>query len=101
VKFGSDKGSKRYRCKNCKKTFTEYTGTWLENIHKKELLRPYLELMAQEKSLDEIKETLGINKKTAFDWRHKILSGLEESGKEKFTGITESDETFFPQSEKG
>lgn len=32
VKFGSDKGSKRYRCKDCKKTFTEYTGTWMSHI---------------------------------------------------------------------
>jgi len=48
-----------------------------------------MELMALEKSRDEIKKTLGINKKTIFDWRHKVLSGLEESGKERFTGITD------------
>jgi len=101
VKFGSDKGSKRYKCKDCKKTFTEYTGTWMSHIHKKNLLQPYLELMSQEKSLDAIKKELKINKKTAFDWRHKILSGIEETGKDDFTGITESDETFFPKSEKG
>lgn len=101
VKYGSDKGSKRYKCKDCRKTFTEYTGTWMANIHKKELLLPYLELMKQEKSLDFIKSNLMINKKTAFDWRHKVLSGIEEVGKDKFTGITESDETFFLKSYKG
>ena len=101
VKFGIDKGSKRYRCKDCKKTFTEYTGTWMAKLHKKELILPYLELMRQEKSLDAIKSELGINKKTAFDWRHKVLASLEEVGKDKFTGITESDETFFLQSYKG
>lgn len=100
-KFGVDKGSKRYRCKECKRTFTEFTGTWLSKIHKKELTGSYLKLMDEEKSLDKIKVELGINKKTAFDWRHKILSGIENSGKGSFQGITESDETFFRISEKG
>lgn len=57
--------------------------------------------MLQEKSLDKIKEELSINKKTAFDWRHKILSSLEDTDKNNFTGITESDETFILFSEKG
>jgi transposase-like protein len=80
-KFGTDKGSRRYRCKECKRTFTEYTGTWLSKLHKKELTGEYIKLMSQEKSLDKIKVELGINKKTAFDWRHKILSGIENSEK--------------------
>ncbi len=57
--------------------------------------------MLQEKSLDKIKEALSINKKKAFDWHHKILASLSESDKDDFTGITESDETFFLNSEKG
>lgn len=57
--------------------------------------------MEQELSLDKIKEALKINKKTAFDWRHKILSGLENLSDGTFKGITESDETFFLQSSKG
>ena len=44
---------------------------------------------------------LSINKKTAFDWRHKVLASLTENDKDDFTGITESDETFFLNSEKG
>lgn len=75
-KYGVDKSSKRYKCKEYKLTFTEYTGTWLANIHKKHLAGDYIKLMNEEKSLDKIKEELDINEKTAFDWRHKILSGL-------------------------
>ena len=100
-KHGIDKGSQRYYCTTCKRTFTEYTGTWLAGIHKKELVTDYLKLMEQELSLDKIKVSLGINKKTAFDWRHKILSGLENSDKGNFKGITESDDTYFLQSSKG
>jgi len=100
-KHGIDKGSQRYFCNNCKRTFTEYSGTWLAGIHKKELVEPYLKLMEQELSLDKIKVNLGINKKTAFDWRHKVLSGLENVDKGNFKGVTESDDTFFLQSSKG
>ncbi len=100
-KHGKDKGSQRYYCSSCKKTFTEYTGTWLAGIHKKELVTDYLKLMEQELSLDKIKDNLCINKKTAFDWRHKILSGLENTDQGCFKGITESDDTFFLYSSKG
>ncbi len=100
-KHGKDKGSQRYYCNACKRTFTEYTGTWLSGIHKKELVSEYLELMEQELSLDKIKKRMGINKKTAFDWRHKILSSLAKTGSGTFAGITESDDTFFLESSKG
>jgi len=100
-RYGKDKGSMRFKCKECKRTFTEYTGTWLAGLHKKGLANQYLELMAQNKSLDKVKATLEINKKTAFDWRHKVLSSFENIGKNNFDGIIESDETFFLYSAKG
>lgn len=101
VRFGKDKGAQRYKCKSCGRSFTEYTGTWMAGLHRKDKVDAYLALMVEEKSLDKIKESLGINKKTAFDWRHKILSSLAGTDKDDFTGITESDETFFLDSEKG
>lgn len=100
-RFGKDKGSQRYKCNTCKKTFTEYTGTWVAGLHKKEYINEYIELMNQGLSLDKIKKALKINKKTAFDWRHKILSSYRDTDNENFAGITESDETFFLESEKG
>jgi transposase-like protein len=100
-RFGKDKGSIRFMCKECKRTFTEYSGTWLAGLHKKELVNDYLDLMHEQKSLDMIKAVLHINKKTAFDWRHKILSSFEDVEKQGFNGIIESDETFFLKSDKG
>ncbi len=101
VKMGKDKGVQRYKCKSCHRTFTPYTGTWMAQIHKKDILANYLKLMQQGLSLDKIKEKLNINKKTAFDWRHKISQSIKEADKDLFIGITESDETFFLHSEKG
>ena len=99
VRFGKDKGAQRYKCGSCRRSFTEYT--WMAGLHKKVKVDDYLALMMEEKSLDKIKDALKINKKTAFDWRHKILSSLADSDGDDFTGITESDETFFLKSEKG
>lgn len=101
IKFGSDKGSQRFKCKECLQTFTEYTGTWMDGIHKKSRVLEYIGLMIENKSLDKISSQMGINKKTAFDWRHKILSSLSQDTGKEMEGIVESDETFFEESSKG
>lgn len=58
TKFGSDKGSRRYRCKTCLRTFTEYTGTWIGNIHKKNLIPEFLRTMEIELSLKKTSKKL-------------------------------------------
>ena len=73
----------------------------MSGIHKKDRIDAYLILMSEEKSLDTIKSELLINKKAAFDWRHKILASLSDVDTDDFTGVTESDETFFLDSNKG
>ncbi len=102
TKDGREKsGVQRYRCSSCKRSFNPYTGTWLAKINKKELIVPYLKLMTQGLSLEKTRKALNINKKTAFDWRHKITASLDNIEKSDFIGITESDETFFLHSQKG
>ena len=32
IKAGVDKKSRRYQCKDCMRTFTEFTGTWVAGI---------------------------------------------------------------------
>jgi transposase-like protein len=100
-KYGKDKGSQRFKCKACSRTFTEYTGTWLDGLHKKSQVVDYIERMLEGQSLDKISKGLGMSKKTAFDWRHKILSSLSQDKGNEMSGIVESDETFFEESEKG
>ncbi len=94
-RFGKDHGTQRFKCKDCGRTFTEYTGTWQQKLHKKGLVRAYMHLMSGQKFLDRISAALHIDKKTAFDWRHKILRSLKRDKGGSFSGIAESDETFF------
>ncbi len=101
VRNGKKNMVQNYKCKGCKRGFTAYTGTWLAHIHKKELLIPYLKLMNQGYSLDKTKVALKLCKQTVFAWRHKVCSSLDQVEDGNFSGITESDETFFLYSRKG
>lgn len=60
-----------------------------------------MEMMMAEKSLDKISHSLGINRKTTFDWCHKILSSLDQDEGKEFSGITKSEEAFFERFDKG
>ena len=62
-RFGKDYGTQRFKCKDCGRTFTEYTGTWQQKLHKKGLVKAYVRLMSEQKSLDKISAALHINKR--------------------------------------
>ena len=48
-----------------------------------------------------IAKELNISTRTAFYWRHKILSALKQIAAPQLNGIVEADETFFRLSYKG
>jgi transposase-like protein len=98
---GVYKGRKRYRCKNCKRTFNDFSGTAIDRIHNKDKWKEYLPLMMKGLSLRAIAKQMNINLRTSFKWRHRILSSLNEVGCAYMEGIIEADETFFLYSEKG
>ncbi len=101
VKNGHRNRIQRYKCKSCKKTFTTTTGTCHHNLHKPEKFEEYKQLMSKHYyPLKEIADKVGISIQTAFDWRHKILSGLKKDDS-KFSGITEVDDIWFLYSQKG
>ena len=50
VKFGFKSGSQRYKCKSCRRSFTEFTGTWIAGLHHKDKIDAYLDLMVEEQN---------------------------------------------------
>lgn len=102
-KFGKSSGIQRYKCKDCGKTFTEYTktvffctkkdyDTWFE----------YIELMMMGLSLAKIADRLKMSVLTSFRWRHKVLNAIKKQlQNETVSGIVEADETFILDSHKG
>jgi transposase-like protein len=101
IMHGNFKGRQRYRCKACKKTFSDFTNSPIARSRYPEKWVLFAECMLKNMCLKETAKELGITKTTAFYWRHKILKALQKIDLEPFEGITEADETFFLFSEKG
>ena len=99
-KFGVVSGIQRYRCKDCGRSFNALTGTSMARLRKKELWLEYSKALADNLSLSKAAERCGIDRTTAFRWRHRFL---QTSGQSKVccSGITEVDETYFLESFKG
>ncbi|MDY5917149.1 MAG: IS1595 family transposase, partial [Treponema sp.] len=64
--------------------------------------KKYIDCMMNGFTVRKSAEICGINKDTAFIWRHKILDALQNMQAEvTLEGIVEADEAFFPISYKG
>ena len=100
-RYGKYRGTQRYICKDCHKTFTDLSGSCLHYIHQKQKFLLSAALMLKGATLKETSFKLGINIATAFNWRHKVLSILNNLEDEALTGIVEADDTFFLSSNKG
>jgi len=99
-KWGIISGIQRYRCKDCGRSFNALTGTPMARLRKKELWLEYSKALADSLSLSKAAEQCGIDRTTAFRWRHRFLKDASQS-KACCSGITEMDETYFRESFKG
>jgi transposase-like protein len=100
-KRGSQSGVRMYSCKKCKKWYSETTGTPLYDIKHKNKWQAYLRCMEKGMSIKKIAKELGISIQTSFDWRHKILSSLDQFVPEKMSSEIECDEMELALSNKG
>ena len=105
IKKGIVTRHQRFYCPKCKKYFTVYANTIL-NYTKKNIStwKHYIKLMfeAKPRTIKEIAGILNISERTAFRWRHKILSVLEQRFmSDNLSGIVEADETFILTAHKG
>lgn len=100
-KRGMQKGVQMYKCVGCEKWFSSTTGTPLWDIKKKDKWQSYLNCMQQNMPIKKIAKEIGISIQTSFDWRHKILSVLNEQTPAILNGRVECDEMELPISNKG
>jgi hypothetical protein len=91
----------RYRCMDCRKSFTDVTTTPLHRTHLPHKWLDFIQCMIEGYSLRKSSEMIEVHFVTLFYWRHKILSALKQMDSEQFSGIVEMDETYFLYSEKG
>jgi transposase-like protein len=100
-KRGKQNGVQMYQCTECKKWYSETTGTTLYNIKLKSKWQSYLRCMEQGMPIKKIAKELNISIQTSFDWRHKILSALSQYVPESLSSEVECDELELALSNKG
>ena len=100
---GKARGYQQYICVDCRKYFSVTTNTIISCTKLPlEKWKKYVECMMANLSIRKSAEICGINRNTAFLWRHKILDALQNMAESVvLSGIVEGDETFFPLSYKG
>lgn len=100
-KRGKKNGVQMYKCNDCNKWYSETTGTPLYDIKLKSKWQSYLNCMEQGMPIKKIAKKLDISIQTSFDWRHKILSSLEQFVPIELSDEVECDELELPLSNKG
>lgn len=108
-KNGHFHNTQRYICKDCKKSFSLFSGTFLEGTNWSwEVWVKLLQMTVNSVSFDKMVEILekdfqleGINRKTVFLARHKLLYAMSLMPKPTLTGVIQVDETFFRENQKG
>ncbi len=100
-KRGKQKGVQMYRCNDCSKWYSETTGTALYDIKLKSKWQSYLQCMEQGMPIKKIVRELNISIQTSFDWRHKILSSLDQFVPKELSSEVEYDELELALSNKG
>ncbi len=101
--WGHASDLKRYRCKDCRRTFNALTGTPLAaaQLHRRDVWLAYGQALADGVSLRKAAKRCRIDLTTSFRWRHRFLATAQDKKARSLAGVVEADETFFLKSHKG
>jgi len=91
VKNGKMKNkTPRFLCNSCKKSYSLYSGTFLQYLKLKKKLFDYIPLrMEQSGSLRNCSQTLKISLNTSFEWNKKLFGSMQKIIPNKLDGIVE------------
>ena len=108
-KDGMRKHIQTFECKSCKRKFTVFTGTVLERTRWHwDIWVKVLDMVINNYSIDSMLNVLqddygcvGIDRKTVWLWRMKLIHALASVPQPILTGVIQVDETFIRESQKG
>lgn len=99
--WGRASGLRRYKCRDCGRTFNALTGTPLAQLHRRDAWLEYARAIVDRVSLRKAAKRAGVCLETSFRWRHRFLAASRDKRPSVVTGIVEADETFILKSAKG
>jgi hypothetical protein len=100
-RWGGYAGRRRYRCRTCGRTFSDFTGTPIAYLKKVERWLAHCSSTESVETIRREAARLGIHRNTAFRWRHRLLGALDRNDKSPLGGVVILRETSFHFSEKG
>ena len=101
IGWGSFSGRQRYRCRGCRRTFSDLTGTALMYTKRLACWREYLIRFREAQTLRRAAAALDIHVSTAFRWRHRILRATRRNELAPLTSWIELFEFVLAASNKG
>ncbi|MBC8062971.1 MAG: IS1595 family transposase [Clostridiaceae bacterium] len=101
IRYGTYNKKQRYKCKICKKTFTDFTNSPLNMCHFPNKWPEFVKCTIKGLSLRESARLLKVSYVTLFYWRHKLLIALKNIKNTEFIGLVEVADIFLPYSLKG
>lgn len=99
--WGRASGLRRYKCRDCHRTFNALTGTPLAQLHRRDAWLDYARALVDRVSLRKAAERADVCLETSFRWRHRFLAAAKDKRPSVVTGIVEADETLIRKSSKG
>ncbi|MCK5549071.1 MAG: IS1595 family transposase [Hyphomicrobiaceae bacterium] len=99
--WGRTSDLRRYKCRDCKRTFNALTGTPLAHLRRRDAWLDYARALVDQVSLRKAAKRAGICLDSSFRWRHRFLEAAQSKRPSTVTGIVEADETFILKSAKG
>lgn len=94
VRWGSFAGRQRYRCRACRRTFSDLTSTPAAYAKRLALLPAYRTCLQQCLSVRASAHAIGVHPTTAFRWRHRYLDAMLVLEQTLLTGLVELAESF-------
>jgi len=91
----------RYRCRACRRTFNDLTGTPLARLRLRGKWLDYLQGLRASTPVRAAADGVKVHRNTAFRWRHRFLNRVKEDRPAALHGIVEADEMFILESQKG
>lgn len=99
--WGGFSGRKRYRCRSCRRTFSDFTATPLAYLKKVDRWPRHCASVRRGETLRHEAASLRIDRQTAFRWRHRLLAALDDSDAARLVGLVAVRRWPFALSHKG
>ena len=100
-KWGHFAGRQRFRCRDCRRTFSCFTGTPLRYLKRVERWRTFLWCLEGRLTVRQCGVVVGIDKNTALRWRHRALDQWRCEPQRRMRGRVAIGEFSIPLNEKG